>query len=59
VASRAAEVGNGQVDMLINNAGVFPFGPTHDTTEDVFDRVYALPPTLGTIVCGQTTALDI
>src|SRR6267142_3036880 len=36
VARRAVELGNGQVDMLINNAGVFPFGPTHETTEDVF-----------------------
>jgi NAD(P)-dependent dehydrogenase (short-subunit alcohol dehydrogenase family) len=42
VARRAVELGNGHVDILINNAGVFPFGPTHETTEDVFDRVYAL-----------------
>jgi len=59
VASRAVEVGHGHVDILITNAGIFPFGPTHDTTEDVFDRVYAPPSTLGTTVCGQTTALDI
>src|SRR6266849_7686813 len=39
VASRAVALGNGQVDILINNAGIFPFGPTHDTTEDVFDSV--------------------
>src|SRR6266566_2506941 len=37
VARRAVEVGNGQVDMLINNAGIYPFGPTHDMTADVFD----------------------
>src|SRR5216683_8342949 len=42
VARRAVEVGNGHIDILINNAGIFPFGPTHDTTEDVFDSVYAL-----------------
>jgi NAD(P)-dependent dehydrogenase (short-subunit alcohol dehydrogenase family) len=29
VAKRAIELGNGQVDILINNAGIFPFGPTH------------------------------
>src|SRR3979411_1069586 len=29
VASRAIELGNGHVDILINNAGVYPFGPTH------------------------------
>ena len=30
VARRAVELGNGQVDILINNAGIFPFGPTHE-----------------------------
>jgi NAD(P)-dependent dehydrogenase (short-subunit alcohol dehydrogenase family) len=30
------------VDILINNAGVFPFGPTHETSEASFDDVYAL-----------------
>src|SRR5712692_813634 len=42
VARRAVELGNGHVDILINNAGVFPFGPTHETTEDVFESVYSL-----------------
>src|SRR6266542_526331 len=42
VAQRAVELGNGHVDMLINNAGIYPFGPTHDMTEDLFERVYAL-----------------
>jgi len=28
VAKRAVELGEGHVDILINNAGVFPFGPT-------------------------------
>jgi len=42
VAQRAVELGNGQVDILINNAGIYPFGPTHDMTEDLFERVYAL-----------------
>jgi len=42
VAKRATELGNGHVDILINNAGIFPFGPTHETTEDLFDRVYSL-----------------
>ena len=32
----------GHIDILINNAGVFPFGPTHEMTEEVFDNVYAL-----------------
>src|ERR1700741_1904356 len=42
VAKRAVELGNGHVDILINNAGVFPFGPTHETSEASFDDVYAL-----------------
>src|SRR5438445_2298002 len=42
VAKRALELGDGHVDILINNAGVFPFGPTDKTTEEEFDRVYSL-----------------
>jgi NAD(P)-dependent dehydrogenase (short-subunit alcohol dehydrogenase family) len=42
VARRAVEVGNGHIDILINNAGIYPFGPTHDTMEEMFDSVYAL-----------------
>ncbi len=42
VAKRAIELGDGHVDILINNAGIFPFGPTNKTTEEDFDRVYSL-----------------
>src|SRR5207245_9777050 len=42
VAKRAVERGNGHVDILINSAGIFPFGPTHETTQEVFDSVYSL-----------------
>src|ERR1700691_5548095 len=38
VAKRAIELGNGHVDILINNAGIFPFGPAHEMTEEQFDR---------------------
>src|SRR5580698_4687118 len=41
VAKRAIELGNGQLDILINNVGIFPFGPTHEMTEEQFDRVYS------------------
>lgn len=41
VAKRAVELA-GHVDILINNAGIFPFGPTHEMTEEVFDNVYSL-----------------
>lgn len=42
VAKKAIELGNGQVDILINNAGIYPFGPTHEMTEEQFDRVFSL-----------------
>jgi NAD(P)-dependent dehydrogenase (short-subunit alcohol dehydrogenase family) len=42
VARRAIELGNGHVDILINNAGVYPFASTHETSEELFDKVYSL-----------------
>lgn len=42
VAKRAIELGNGRVDILINNAGIYPFGPTHEMTEEQFERVFSL-----------------
>lgn len=42
VARRAVELGDGHIDILVNSAGIFPFGPTHETTEEVFDSVYSL-----------------
>lgn len=41
-AKKAVELAGGQIDILINNAGIFPFGPTDKTTEEDFDKVYAL-----------------
>ena len=42
LARSAIELGSGHVDILINSAGIFPFGPTDKTTEEEFDRVYSL-----------------
>src|SRR5690242_7871942 len=42
VAKKAVEVGNGHVDILINNAAIFPFGRTQDMTEEIYDSVYSL-----------------
>jgi NAD(P)-dependent dehydrogenase (short-subunit alcohol dehydrogenase family) len=42
VAKTAIELGNGHVDILINNAAIYPFGPTHEMTEEQFDRVFSL-----------------
>jgi len=42
VARKAIELGNGHVDILINNAGIYPFWPTHEMTEELFESVYSL-----------------
>jgi NAD(P)-dependent dehydrogenase (short-subunit alcohol dehydrogenase family) len=42
LARRATELGSGHVDVLINNAGVFPFGPTDQATGSDFDDVFAV-----------------
>lgn len=42
VAKRAVDLADGHVDILINNAGIYPFGPTHETSEESFDKVYSL-----------------
>jgi NAD(P)-dependent dehydrogenase (short-subunit alcohol dehydrogenase family) len=42
LAGRATEALGGRVDILVNSAGVFPFGPTSAHDEATFDAVYAL-----------------
>ena len=34
LAREAIELGNGHVDILIKNAGIYPFGPAHEMTEE-------------------------
>jgi NAD(P)-dependent dehydrogenase (short-subunit alcohol dehydrogenase family) len=41
LAVRATELA-GPVDILVNSAGIFPFGPTEKTTENDFDDVFAV-----------------
>ena len=42
LAARATEALGGRVDILINNAGIFPFGPTASLDEATVDAVFAI-----------------
>jgi NAD(P)-dependent dehydrogenase (short-subunit alcohol dehydrogenase family) len=42
LAARATEALGGRVDILVNSAGSFPFGPTASQDEATFDATYAL-----------------
>ncbi|MGW1086052.1 SDR family NAD(P)-dependent oxidoreductase [Streptomyces sp. NPDC002596] len=42
LARQAVELGGGRVDILVNGAGIYPFGPTEQTPQSEFDAVYAL-----------------
>jgi NAD(P)-dependent dehydrogenase (short-subunit alcohol dehydrogenase family) len=42
LAKQAIELGGGHVDVLVNNAGIFPFGPTAEVADSDFDAVYAV-----------------
>src|SRR5207253_10934714 len=38
VARRAVELGGGHIDILINNAGLYPFGPSHKLLVEMFEQ---------------------
>ena len=42
VAQKALELGGGHVDILINNAATYPFGPTEKMTEEDFNSIFSL-----------------
>ncbi|KTR53226.1 SDR family NAD(P)-dependent oxidoreductase [Curtobacterium oceanosedimentum] len=42
LAAEALRIGDGRVDVLVNSAGIFPFGPTAYTTPEGFDEVVDL-----------------
>jgi NAD(P)-dependent dehydrogenase (short-subunit alcohol dehydrogenase family) len=42
LAEEALRLGAGHVDILVNSAGIFPFGPTTETTPEAFDEVFAV-----------------
>lgn len=42
LAQKATELGGGRVDILVNSAGIFPFGPTAQASPGDVDAVYDL-----------------
>lgn len=42
LARRAIDAGGGRVDILINNAAIFPMGPTPSVSEEQIDAAFAL-----------------
>ena len=42
LARRATELGGGYVDILVNNAAIFPMGPTASMAEDEIDAAFAI-----------------
>jgi NAD(P)-dependent dehydrogenase (short-subunit alcohol dehydrogenase family) len=42
LAARATEALDGRIDILVNDAGTFPFGPSASIEEAAFDVAYAL-----------------
>ena len=42
LAEQATSVLGGRIDVLVNNAGIYPGSTTVDTDEETFDRVYAV-----------------
>ena len=42
LTTRALEIAGGRVDVLVNNAGIFPFGPTEHIDEATIDAVHAI-----------------
>jgi NAD(P)-dependent dehydrogenase (short-subunit alcohol dehydrogenase family) len=52
-AGRAIGLGGGHVDVLVNNAAIFPFGPTADTDEADIDAVYAVNVKVPFVLVGE------
>lgn len=42
LARDAVQLGGGKIDMLVNNAGIFPSGPTAEASDEDIDSVYAV-----------------
>jgi len=42
IAAQATDLLGGRVDVLVNNAGIYPVGPTASTTDEDLDAVWAV-----------------
>src|ERR1700761_1515689 len=42
LATRAADAGDGHVDILVNSGGIFPFGGTAETPASQIDEVFTV-----------------
>ena len=53
LARRATELGDGHVDILVNNAAIFPMGPTASMAEDDIDAVFAVNVKVPFVLVGE------
>ena len=53
LARRATELGGGHVDILVNNAAIFPMGPTASMAEDDIDAVFAINVKVPFVLAGE------
>ncbi len=53
LARRATELGDGHVDILVNNAAIFPMGPTPSMAEDDIDAVFAINVKVPFVLVGE------
>jgi NAD(P)-dependent dehydrogenase (short-subunit alcohol dehydrogenase family) len=53
LARRATELVGGHVDILVNNAAIFPMGPTASMAEDDIDAVFAVNVKVPFVLVGE------
>jgi NAD(P)-dependent dehydrogenase (short-subunit alcohol dehydrogenase family) len=53
LARRATELGGGHVDILVNNAAIFPMGPTPSMAGDDIDAVFAINVKVPFVLVGE------
>ena len=53
LARRATELGDGHVDILVDNAAIFPMGPTPSMAEDDIDAAFAVNVKVPFVLVGE------